>query len=159
MSKTLRTFRAVRFIIFEISFLITTFSVEFTSMEEMRKKFYNTNILEGNFFNKRIDLFNCIHSRNFNSKKKKVYFADETGQKKFDEIYDEIGSLRRSSTDENINAEYSKLPGTILRLAGCLHVMENVNLSLFKIRQLKEKTPQTFQKKYLKSHLVWQNII
>jgi hypothetical protein len=52
-----------------------------------------------------------------------VYLADESGQIQFDHIFDQIGDARKSS---NLNAELSKLPGTILRIAGALHVLENV---------------------------------
>ena len=55
-----------------------------------------------------------------------VYLADESGQIQFDHIFDQIGVARKSSTNENLNAELSKLPGTILRIEGALHVLENV---------------------------------
>ena len=55
-----------------------------------------------------------------------VYLADESGKIQFDHIFDQIGDARKSSTNENLNAELSKLPGTILRIAGALHVLENV---------------------------------
>jgi hypothetical protein len=73
-----------------------------------------------------LELFSSIHNIHHCTKKKKIYIADQAGQLKFDQIYDQIGSLRNLSTDETLNAEYSKLPGTILRIAGALHVVEKV---------------------------------
>jgi hypothetical protein len=84
--------------------------------------FWRVNIFKYLF----VDLFNVIHTSHHSNKKKKVYIADEEGQSKFDQIYDQIGALRNLSTNETLNAEYAKLPGTIFRIAGALHVLEKV---------------------------------
>jgi hypothetical protein len=95
-------------------------------MDDIRKNFYNTNVMEGKTKFLTVDLYNFIHNIHHLNQRKKVYVADQDGQLKFDEIYDQIGALRNLSINENLNAEYSKLPGTILRIAGALHILENV---------------------------------
>ncbi len=55
-----------------------------------------------------------------------MFEPDYLGQKTFDEIYNHISQFRSSCMDSELNPEYSKLPGTILRIATALHVIEEV---------------------------------
>lgn len=73
------------------------------------------------------ELFSRIYELHHNETNQRIVYApDNLGQLKFDEIFNSISSLRNSSKDEDLNAEYSKLPGMILRIAGVLTVLENV---------------------------------
>ncbi len=62
-----------------------------------------------------IKFFEFFHNRKDGSRL--IFEPDEDGQKMFDSIFDQISEFRRKSMDNDLNAEYSKIPGTILRLA------------------------------------------
>ena len=71
-----------------------------------------------------IKVFELLHNRTDCSRL--VFEPDDNGQKTFDAIFDDISNSRRISMDNDVNAEYSKMPGTILRLAAALHLIESV---------------------------------
>ena len=108
--------------------MITTFNAEYVTIDEMRRNFFDTQIIEGNKFKLRQDLFikifELLHNREDGSRL--IFEPDDSGQRTFDAIFDEISGFRRISLDNDLNAEYSKMPGTILRLAAVLHSIESV---------------------------------
>ena len=66
-----------------------------------------------------------------NDAQKTIYAPDNLGQLKFDDIFNSLQTQRNRCNDEELNSEYSKLPGTILRIAGVLSVLENVIFIVF----------------------------
>jgi hypothetical protein len=46
----------------------------------------------------------------------------------FDIIYDIINSKKQGTLDDVYLGEYSKMPGTVLRLSAVLHILEEVSL-------------------------------
>ena len=89
--------------------------------------FLISTILKGNLNFLFKDLFTNFFETHHTAIKQRVTYAPENfDQLTFDEILNSVSALRKSTTDENLNAEYAKLPGMVLRIAGVLTVLENV---------------------------------